>query len=70
MPIGPGKYDDFASIVRVQTDALGVVVIVVGGSKGNGFAVQSISSTFTEKIPELLRVMADQIEKDLKEMKI
>jgi hypothetical protein len=35
-----GKYDDLCTYVREQTKADGVVVIVVGGDKGHGFAVQ------------------------------
>lgn len=34
MAIGPGKYDDIATSAREQSGALGVIVIVIGGSRG------------------------------------
>src|SRR4029077_235721 len=41
MTIGPGVYDEECTLVRRRTDAKGVVVIVVGGDRGAGFAVQA-----------------------------
>lgn len=64
--IGPGKYDDEATIVRERTKARGVIVIVLGGDKGNGFAVQSEGLDLTAEMPAFLRAMADQIEADLR----
>lgn len=40
MPAGPGKYDDLATYVRENSNAKGVVVIVLGGDRGSGFSVQ------------------------------
>lgn len=63
MPIGPGKYDDHATQVRTATGADAVVVIVVNGDKGSGFSVQT-NAAMTLRLPELLRIMADDIERD------
>jgi hypothetical protein len=64
MARGPGKYDDLATLVRDGTNADGVIVIVIGGSKGSGFSVQATFEV-TAKLPDLLRTMADNIERDL-----
>lgn len=62
MPAGPGKYDDLATIVREQTAAAGVVVVVIEGAAGSGFSVQG-PAELTARLPELLRFMADEIER-------
>ena len=64
MTIGPGKYDDECTLVRERTHAKGVVVIVVGGDKGAGFAVQTTTTQAVMDLPAVLRTMADQIEAD------
>ncbi len=61
--IGPGKYDEVCTQVREDTNALGVVLLIFGGCKGNGFSCQA-PFEFTATIPSLLRQMADQIEAD------
>ena len=63
MARGPGKYDNLATLVRTRAKAEGVIVIVIGGSKGSGFSVQATFEV-TAKLPELLRTMADDIERD------
>ena len=70
MALGPGKYDDLCTLVRekvglVGTDGEptregGVVVIVFGGDKGNGFACQTDLQT-TLRLPDVLENMAKQI---------
>jgi hypothetical protein len=62
--IGPGKYDDLATGVREQAKADGVVIIVIGGDKGNSFCVQADYET-TLGLPDLLEMMAKQIREDL-----
>jgi hypothetical protein len=64
MPLGPGKYDDLATLVRKQAAADGVIVIVLGGPAGPGFSVQGDAET-TRKLPTLLRVVAHEIEQSL-----
>jgi hypothetical protein len=63
MPLGPGKYDDLATLVRERagiTEDGGVIVIVLGGNRGNGFACQADLRT-TLLLPDLLEDMARQI---------
>lgn len=52
---GPGKYDAFATHCRLAAE--GVVVIVVGGNLGHGFAVQG-PERFVKGLPEMLERMA------------
>lgn len=60
---GPGKYDAETTIVRVTTGARGVLLMVVGGERGNGFSVQG-DIQFLTGLPAVLRHMAKQIEAD------
>jgi hypothetical protein len=70
MALGPGKYDDLCTYVRKQVGLVedgnlsgGVVVIVLGGNRGNGFSVQAdLRSTL--ELPELLEQLAREIRKD------
>lgn len=66
--IGPGKYDDET---RSATGAHTVILIVIGGAKGDGvslqwcarFPSQSVPLPFFDRLlPKLLRDIADQIE--------
>lgn len=71
MALGPGKYDDLCSYVAEQTGITvsanggGAIVIVVGGSRGNGFSCQADLRT-TLLLPELLENIAGQIRGDVK----
>lgn len=60
---GPGKYDSEATIIRVTTGARGVLLMVVGGDRGNGLSIQG-DIDFLSKLPELLRNLATQMETD------
>lgn len=62
MPIGPGKYDEETTYVREKTDAHGVIVAVFKGNKGTGFSAQ-LTPAILGMVPQVLRDMADQIEK-------
>jgi len=62
MPHGPGKYDALATHVREQSDAEGVVVIVLGGNKGNGFSVQTTRPLSPAVLAAILRAAAMDIE--------
>jgi hypothetical protein len=64
MPIGPGKYDNICTDARKQADADSVVLIVHNGILGSGFSVQTADPAFASNLPRLLRVMADEIERD------
>lgn len=61
MPIGPGKYDQECSYVRAATQAEGVIVIVIDGTKGAGFSCQATPEILDE-LPKLLRTIAQEIE--------
>ena len=65
MPIGPGKYDKICTLVREHAQADLAVVIVIGGKHGPGFSVQSTLDGVgaLARLPEMLRSMADDIEK-------
>lgn len=65
MPTGEGKYDDLCTYVRKQAKADGAAVIIIGGTKGEGFSVQG-TIRFVRLMPSLLRNMADQIERENK----
>jgi len=67
MTWGPGKYDDLATLVREQAGVGyngGVIVIVLGGNRGNGFAVQADART-TLALPDMLEHIAKQIRGDI-----
>lgn len=68
MPIGPGKYDDLATLVHSRTKAIGVVLMVVGGTKGGGFSVQG-PLDMVAALPGMLRNLARDIERDLCNMR-
>jgi len=68
MAEGAGKYDYEATMVRLSTKAVGVMVIVFGGDRGHGFSMQSDNPKFLKAVPDILRSMADQIEQDMKNM--
>jgi hypothetical protein len=59
---GPGKYDDEATLVRERTGAHTVIVVVLGGSRGAGFSVQTRSKETSRFLPAFLRSIADEIE--------
>jgi hypothetical protein len=63
MTVGAGKYDAEATTVMESTKAQGVIVIVFGGNRGEGFAIQATLEV-TLDLPFLLRNIADQIEAD------
>jgi hypothetical protein len=64
---GPGKYDPECTALREATQSGSVIAIIVDGIKGSGFSVQSIDPHFVAKLPEMLRGVADEIERDLME---
>jgi hypothetical protein len=69
MSVGPGKYDSFASFIRKETKARGVILIINEGFLGSGFSCQ-LSLEATLAMPRILRDMADQIEADMKQGKL
>ncbi len=65
MSLGPGKYDDACTEAREMTAADLVLLVVMGGASGHGFSVQCVDPIMLQQVPELLRLIADQIEKDI-----
>ena len=61
--LGPGKYDELCTQAREHAQARGVLLLVIGGTKGSGFSVQADLET-TLKVPGILRLLAAQIEAD------
>lgn len=67
MPFGAGKYDELASLVRETTQAEVAVVLVGGGTRGDGFSVQLLTSdpiSALRKVAQALRETAELIEAD------
>lgn len=70
MPIGPGKYDEICGWARARAKAIGALLIILGGERGNGFSAQfmvedqSIGGILElAAVPKLLREVADEIER-------
>ena len=65
MAIGQGKYDPECSELLEKLGASMVMLIVVGGTRGQGFSVSATDVALLEQIPEVLRNVAAQIEADI-----
>lgn len=66
MSMGAGVYDDLCTEARERATAEGAMLVIIEGTRGSGFSVQAPPAViFT--LPHVLRHMADQIEKDLKQ---
>lgn len=61
----PGKYDEICTEARRQCEAEGLMLIVMNGKFGSGFSAQ-LPPMVSEKIPDVLRQVAGQIEEQLK----
>jgi hypothetical protein len=61
--LGAGKYDELCTYVREQAQAEGTLLLVLGGTKGNGFSLQADLVT-TLRLPAILRDLAARIEAD------
>jgi hypothetical protein len=64
MTIGPGRYDDLCTLVRERADAPCVLIMVIGGKRGDGFSCQVADLQMMEHLPGLLEDIAAQIRKD------
>jgi hypothetical protein len=62
MPIGPGKYDDICSKIRQEVNAKGVVLLILGGDKGDGFSCQA-----EKHLLECLRLCLEQSAEAMKQ---
>lgn len=61
-----GNYDEQCEKVGREINADCVALLVVNGNKGNGFSVGLTDPKMIDRIPMLLREMADGIEEELK----
>jgi hypothetical protein len=71
MPVGPGKYDDTCTEVRLRHGASFVLLAIIGGDRGQGFSVQMEfvagdpdrdAAVVNLNVVKMLRTIADQIE--------
>jgi hypothetical protein len=58
--IGPGKYDDECTAARLKTGARGVLLIITGGDRGDGFSCQADAATL-RSLPDILEQVAADI---------
>lgn len=61
MAEGPGKYDEFVTLVREHTLADAVLVIVLNGNRGTGFSMQAIAGIPPARVADILESTAQQI---------
>jgi len=64
--IGPGKYDDEATIIRSALEAQGVILLVLGGTKGSGCAVQMTRVGYLLELAPMLEKLALEMRRDAK----
>lgn len=65
MALGPGKFDDECTAAMIATGSKLAVLVLAGGPKGSGFSVVTRDPVLLFDLPHALRLVADQIEKDL-----
>jgi hypothetical protein len=63
-----GKHDDESRALLVKHEANAALVIVIGGKTGTGFSFSTITEQTAILVPAVLRQVADEIEKDFKEV--
>jgi hypothetical protein len=65
---GPGKYDALCTYISQQTEidknGGAVILVVIGGNRGNGFSVQS-SLSLSRDLPLILEEMALKLRNDM-----
>jgi len=65
MAIGPGKYDDICTVIREMTGASCAMIVIIDGTKGSGFSIQSHSTILnSDNIATLLENIANQIREE------
>lgn len=63
-----GNYDAECEEMLIRAQASGVVLIVLGGNKGNGFSVSGVEGEhggIVGQLPKILRHVADSVEQRL-----
>lgn len=61
--IGPGLYDDVCTAARQSVVARGCLLVIVDGTRGNGFSCQATPEVVAA-LPGILRSVAEQLEAD------
>lgn len=61
-----GKYDDICETIIMGLEADAVIVIVAQGVMGSGFSFSARDPRMVDKVPKVLRELADMIEADTK----
>lgn len=57
----PGIYDDLCTRARIETQAQGVVVVVIKGNLGSGFSVQVEDESQIPLLADIFEDIAGQI---------
>lgn len=65
MAAGGGKYEKEITELREQLKADGLIMIVIGGERGEGFGIQGTAGVILA-LPKMLRTIADQVEADIR----
>ena len=63
MAQGPSKYDKECTLVRESASAKVALIIVIGGDRGDGFAMQAGTDVPPSVVAQMLRNVADQIDR-------
>ena len=63
---GPGKYDAICTKALLAAQAQCALLIILDGEHGHGFSVNFTNQSYVERLPAILRSIADQIEHDAK----
>lgn len=64
MAAGKGIYGDECDEMQERTKAQTIVLVIIDGKKGSGFSMNSTDQSMHLKLPGMLRLMADEIERD------
>jgi hypothetical protein len=79
MSAGSGKYDDLCTAAREASDANAVVLVIIGGKLGHGFAVQLATDSPHDPseaiegargMARAMREVADQMEADARTLEL
>jgi len=65
--MGAGKYNDLCAFVRTMSRAEAAIIIIFSEAEGSGFSVQATNLRVNFMLPEMLRDLADKIEKSFNE---
>jgi hypothetical protein len=67
MSFEKGKYDEQCSVLRKTTGGSCAIAIILDGDGGNGFSVQTDTINMLDAIPSVLRMVANSIEKSIRD---